>query len=53
MGYREARRIMLVEDIVTAYYARENYSDGWAKWSEKNKYLSGLLIDAERLAEGE
>lgn len=46
--YGELRRMIIAENIVTAYRSRPK--DNWGEWAEKNPELAKILKDAEILA---
>jgi hypothetical protein len=46
--YGELRRMILAENIVTAYHARAQ-SESWAAWAAKNPTLERILNEAEIL----
>lgn len=44
----EMRRMLTVENIVTAYKSRRA-SENWAKWADEHKFYAELLANVERL----
>lgn len=50
LGAGEIRRMLIAENIVTAYNARAK-NENWAEWTERNKGLSRLLNESMKLAQ--
>ena len=46
--YGELRRMIVAENIVTAYHSRAQ-SKNWASWVESNPGLADMLAEAEKL----
>jgi hypothetical protein len=49
--YGELRRMIVAENIVTAYRSRAQ-SNNWAEWVNSNPGLADMLADAEKLTDG-
>lgn len=47
--YGELRRLILAENIVTAYQTRKR-SENWAAWAENNPVMAKILAEAEKNA---
>jgi len=48
--FGELRRMIVSENIVTAYQSRAQSKD-WASWVNKNPVMANLLAEAERLCQ--
>ena len=49
LGAGEMRRMVLTENVINAYRARER-SENWAKWVQENRQASELLAQAAKAA---
>jgi len=48
--FGETRRMILAENIATAYRARKQ-SENWAQWAQANPIMEKILIETEILCQ--